>query len=140
LDGRSLIADGHTHFWDARPENATNTARASSPAFTVTNVEVGATVNVSGHAFGWYCLFVALTAIPAGIYSFANADGNDASIYLGIDWFAWAVLWFLFFVLLALGRPIARLTGGGAGVLTRPCRDRGQPSAGEVGPDPSLTL
>ena len=68
-------------------------------------------MNVSGHAFGWYCLFVALTAIPAGIYSFANADGNDASIYLRIDWFAWAVLWFLFFVLLALGRPIARLTG-----------------------------
>ena len=34
------------------------------------------------------------------------------SIYLGIDWFAWAVLWFLFFVLLALDRPIARIAGG----------------------------
>jgi putative amide transporter protein len=80
-------------------------------AFTYLWVAYNQFMDVSGHAFGWYCLFVALTAIPAGIYSFTNADGNDASIYLGIDWFAWSVLWFLFFVLLALGRPIARLTG-----------------------------
>jgi hypothetical protein len=80
-------------------------------AFTYLWVAYNQFMNVSGHAFGWYCLFVALTAIPAGIYSFANADGNDASIYLGIDWFAWSVLWFMFFLLLALDRPIARLTG-----------------------------
>jgi hypothetical protein len=67
--------------------------------------------DVNGHAFGWYCLFVAITAIPAGIYSFVNADGNDATVYLGVDWFAWSFLWFLFFVLLALERPIARLAG-----------------------------
>jgi hypothetical protein len=64
-----------------------------------------------GHAFGWYCLFVALTAVPAGIYTLDQADGNSASIYLAIDWFAWAVLWFMFFVLLALERPIGRITG-----------------------------
>ena len=69
-------------------------------------------LNAGGRAFGWYCLFVAITAVPAGIYTLNNADGNDASIYLGIDWFAWAMLWFLFFVLLALDRPIARLAGG----------------------------
>ena len=54
---------------------------------------------------------MAITAVAAGIYTFSNAGGNDASIYLGVDWFAWAVLWFLFFLLLALERPIARLTG-----------------------------
>jgi putative amide transporter protein len=32
-------------------------------------------------------------------------------IWLGIDWFAWAVLWALFWALLALERPIARITG-----------------------------
>jgi hypothetical protein len=69
-------------------------------------------LNAGGRGFGWYCLFVAITAIPAGIYTLNNADGNDASIYLAIDWFAWAVLWFLFFVLLALDRPIARIAGG----------------------------
>jgi hypothetical protein len=80
-------------------------------AFTYLWVAANNFLNAGGRAFGWYCLFVALTAVPAGIWSFANADGNDASIYLGVCWFAWAVLWFLFFLLLALDRPIARITG-----------------------------
>lgn len=67
--------------------------------------------NAGGHAFGWYCLFVAVTAVVAGIFTFANADGNSASIYLGFDWFAWAVLWAMFWLLLSLERPIARITG-----------------------------
>jgi hypothetical protein len=80
-------------------------------AFTYLWVAANNFLNAGGRAFGWYCLFVALTAIPAGIFTFDNANGNDASIYLGVDWFAWAVLWFMFFLLLALDRPIARLTG-----------------------------
>jgi putative amide transporter protein len=83
-------------------------------AFTYLWVAYNQFMNVSGHAFGWYCLFVAITAVAAGIYTFSNADGNDASIYLGVDWFAWAVLWFMFFLLLALERPIARITGWAA--------------------------
>ena len=80
-------------------------------AFTYLWVAYNQFASVRGHAFGWYCLFVAITAVAAGLYTFSNADGNDASIYLGVDWLAWAVLWFLFFALLALERPIARLTG-----------------------------
>jgi hypothetical protein len=67
--------------------------------------------NAGGHAFGWYCLFVAITAVVAGALQLDNANGDDASIYLAVDWFAWAILWGLFFVLLALERPIARLAG-----------------------------
>src|SRR5215211_6772777 len=55
--------------------------------------------------------FVAIAAVAAGIYTFSDANGNDASIYLGVDWIAWAVLWFMFFLLLALELPIARITG-----------------------------
>ena len=80
-------------------------------AFTYLWVAANGFLNAGGHAFGWYCLFVAITAVPVGIYTLSNADGNDASIYLAICWFAWAVLWFLFFVLLALDRPIGRLAG-----------------------------
>lgn len=80
-------------------------------AFTYIWVAFNQFLDAGGHAFGWYCLFVAITAVAAGIYTFSNADGNDASIYLGVDWFAWAVLWGLFFLLLTLERPIARLTG-----------------------------
>jgi hypothetical protein len=80
-------------------------------AFTYLWVAANGFLNAGGRAFGWYCLFVAITALPAALYTFNNANGNDASIYLGIDWIAWAILWFLFFVLLALDRPIARVTG-----------------------------
>lgn len=80
-------------------------------AFTYLWVAANGFLNAGGHAFGWYCLFVAISAIPVGIYTFNNAAGNDASIYLGVCWFAWAILWGLFFVLLALDRPIGRLTG-----------------------------
>jgi putative amide transporter protein len=64
-----------------------------------------------GPRLGWNCLFVSITAVVAGIYTFVNAEGNAAAIYLGFDWLAWAVLWFLFFALLSLERSIARFTG-----------------------------
>jgi putative amide transporter protein len=80
-------------------------------AFTYLWVSANQFLNAGGHAFGWYCLFVAITAVPAGIYVLKDAGGNTASVWLGVNWFAWAVLWFLFFLLLALERPIARLAG-----------------------------
>jgi hypothetical protein len=80
-------------------------------AFTYLWVSVNQYLNAGGRAFGWYCLFVAITAIPAGIYTLQAADGNTALIWLGINWFAWAVLWAMFWALLVLQAPIARLTG-----------------------------
>lgn len=80
-------------------------------AFTYLWVAYNQFANAGGHAFGWYCLFVAITAVVAGALQLDNANGDDASIYLAIDWFAWAILWGLFFALLALERPIARVTG-----------------------------
>jgi hypothetical protein len=80
-------------------------------AFTYLWVAANNFLNAGGRAFGWYCLFVAVTAIPAGILTLDTGGGADAAVYLGISWFAWAVLWFLFFLLLALDRPVAQLAG-----------------------------
>ena len=80
-------------------------------AFTYLWVAFNQVITGSGRAFGWYCLFVAITAIPAGIYTLQTAGGNPAGVWLGLNWFAWAVLWALFFVLLALERPIGLITG-----------------------------
>jgi putative amide transporter protein len=80
-------------------------------AFTYLWVAFNQVISGSGRAFGWYCLFVAITAIPAGIYTLQTAGGNPADVWLGLNWFAWAVLWALFFVLLALERPIALFVG-----------------------------
>jgi hypothetical protein len=80
-------------------------------AFTYLWVAINQFLNAGGRAFGWYCLFVAITAIPAGIYVLKDAGSNTASIWLGLNWFAWSVLWFVFFLLLALERPVARAAG-----------------------------
>ena len=69
-------------------------------------------LNAGGRAFGWYCLFVAITAVPAGIYTLRQRGrqrrldlSRDRLVRLGDP-----VV--MFFVLLALDRPIARLAGG----------------------------
>ena len=88
-------------------------------AFTYLWVAFNQVITGSGRAFGWYCLFVAITAIPAGIYTLQNAR-QPRAMWLGLNWFAWAILWALFFVLLALERPIGWLAGAVAvlGVVT----------------------
>jgi hypothetical protein len=80
-------------------------------AFTYLWVAANQYLNAGGRAFGWYCLFVAITAVPAGIYVLQSANGNTATIWLGINWFAWAVLWALFWALLVFELPIARFVG-----------------------------
>ncbi len=80
-------------------------------AFTYLWVAFNQVISGSGRAFGWYCLFVAITAVPAGIFTLQTAGGNPAGVWLGLNWFAWAVLWALFFALLALERPIGRVVG-----------------------------
>jgi putative amide transporter protein len=65
---------------------------------------------VAGRGLGWFCLFVAITAVPTGIITFDNSEGDIFSLWLGAAWLAWGVLWFMFFLVLALGKPILRLT------------------------------
>ncbi|HLH71207.1 MAG TPA: AmiS/UreI family transporter [Candidatus Dormibacteraeota bacterium] len=80
-------------------------------AFTYLYVGINQFLNADGRALGWYCLFVAITAVPTAIITLLTSRGHAWPVWLGADWAAWAVLWFLFWVLLALQRPIARLVG-----------------------------
>jgi putative amide transporter protein len=80
-------------------------------AFTYLWVAINQYTEADGRALGWYSLFVALTAVPTGVVVLADADGHPWLVWLGIDWLGWAGLWFLFFLLLALQRPITRFTG-----------------------------
>lgn len=63
-----------------------------------------------GRGLGWFSLFVAITAVPVAIDTLQQANTLWGT-WFGLCWVAWAVLWFLFFVLLALQKPIARVTG-----------------------------
>lgn len=79
-------------------------------AFTYLWVAYNQYLGTDGRGLGWYCLFVAITAVPVSLITLANSGGDTFLVWLGLNWAAWAVLWFLYFLLLALGRPIQRLT------------------------------
>jgi hypothetical protein len=81
-------------------------------AFTYLWVAYNQYANAGGRALGWYSLFVAITAIVFGVYTVQATPGsNTADLWLAGNWFAWAILWAMFFALLTLDLPIARITG-----------------------------
>jgi len=81
-------------------------------AFTYLWVAYNQYANAGGRALGWYSLFVAITAIVFGVYTVQATPGtNTADLWLAANWFAWAMLWAMFFALLTLELPIARITG-----------------------------
>lgn len=75
---------------------------------------------VDGRGLGWFSLFVAITAVPVALDTLLSAH-SALDWWMGINWAAWALLWALFFALLALKKPIERMTGWlciAQGVLT----------------------
>ena len=87
-------------------------------AFTYLWVAYNQYANAGGRALGWYSAFVAITAIVFGVYTVQNTPGNNtADLWLAGNWFAWAVLWAMFWALLSLEMPIARMTGWAAIVI-----------------------
>ena len=63
-----------------------------------------------GRGLGWFSLFVAITAIPVTIDAFASAT-TTWGLWFAWCWAGWGVLWFLYFVLLTLKRPIVKFVG-----------------------------
>jgi hypothetical protein len=68
-------------------------------AFTYLWVAVNRFLQTDGRGLGWYSLFVAITAVPVGIETLLRAE-TPWGLWLAIDWLAWAVLWFCYFLLL----------------------------------------
>lgn len=66
--------------------------------------------DVDGRGLGWFSLFVAITVAPVAFDTLRTAH-TTWDVWFGLCWAAWAVLWFMFFLLLAIGRPIGRVTG-----------------------------
>jgi len=56
-------------------------------------------------ALGFYCLFVAVTAIPTAVYTFMV----DELAVLAVIWAVWAYLWFVFFLLMGVRMEIKKL-------------------------------
>jgi len=77
--------------------------------FTYLYVGILQFTGISGEGLGWFSLFVAACAAVIGFLSFTPV-GNDP--VFGVIWLIWAVLWFLFFLVLGLGKTsLTRTTG-----------------------------
>jgi hypothetical protein len=76
--------------------------------FTYLYVALNQTFGLPGEGLGWFSLFVAFCAVGYGILNFTQA--NDP--VFGVIWWIWAVLWFLFFLLLGLGKDSLTLFTG----------------------------
>lgn len=79
-------------------------------SFTYFWVAINRHIDVDGRGLGWFCLFVAITAVPVTIDTLSGAV-SVLDMWMSASWAAWAVLWFMFFLLLVLKKPIARVTG-----------------------------
>ncbi|SFU16102.1 AmiS/UreI family transporter [Sedimentitalea nanhaiensis] len=66
-------------------------------------------VAVDGRGLGWFSLFVSITVVPVAIRGLSTAE-SALDIWMGLNWALWAVLWFMYFLLLAMQRPILRAT------------------------------
>lgn len=63
-----------------------------------------------GRGLGWFCFFVGITVIPVAIDTFAAAS-TTWDVWFGVCWVSWSILWLMFWLLLSLNRPIAKVTG-----------------------------
>lgn len=77
-------------------------------AFTYLFVAINTIFELDQRLYGWYSLFVAINAIPAGILCFYGYGGN--SLY-GIIWFAWGVLWLTGFIENVLKKDLGKSVG-----------------------------
>lgn len=66
-------------------------------------------MKVDGRGLGWFSLFVAITSVPVAAQGF-SASQTSADFWMASNWVIWGVVWFLYFMLLALQRPILKLT------------------------------
>ncbi|XAS65551.1 AmiS/UreI family transporter [Micrococcaceae bacterium Sec5.8] len=76
--------------------------------FTYLYVGILQMTGISGEGLGWFSLFVAACALVIGVLQFTQV----ADPVFGVIWFVWAVLWFMFFLLLGLNRTsLTKMTG-----------------------------
>jgi hypothetical protein len=56
-------------------------------------------LEMDSRALGWYCLLVAINTLPISQSTFASGDWR-----FGIIWLIWGAAWFIFFLIMALGK------------------------------------
>lgn len=78
-------------------------------SFTYLWVALNRLSGADGRGLGWFSLFVAITAALVAIEALTSAS-SVWQWWSAWSWAAWSLLWLLFFVLLALQKPVTRVT------------------------------
>jgi hypothetical protein len=109
----SLAACFRGAFFVATPEAIMAAGQGLLFAFTYLWVAYNSLMNTDGRGIGWFSLFVAITVLPIFYWEWQAATTVGMQ-WLALNWLAWAVLWFSFFLLGALQknslvRPVAYL-------------------------------
>ena len=78
--------------------------------FTYFWVAINRFNDADGRGLGWFSLFVSITVVPVAIDTLSTAQ-TTWDVWFGLCWAAWAVLWFMFWLLLVRKMEIAKLTG-----------------------------
>ncbi|AGT08090.1 AmiS/UreI family transporter [Paracoccus aminophilus] len=99
----------HDGFFIGTAESIRNAALTLLFATTYLWVAYNRFSGVDGRGLGWFSLFVSITTVPVFLRAFIEA-GSATDLWLAANWLAWGVLWFLYFLLLALRLPIQRQT------------------------------
>jgi hypothetical protein len=100
-----FTADGNT-------DQIFNAAGLYLFGFTYLYVALNNTWGHSATGLGYYSLFVAVVAAGYAVWNLVHF--GDVPFF--VIWLQWGFLWFLFFVLMGLGKDIAWFTGGVAAV------------------------
>lgn len=66
-------------------------------------------VACDGRGLGWFSLLVAVTVAPMAVRELTLAT-TAMDVWLGLSWLSWVGLWALYFCLLALQKPVLRVT------------------------------
>lgn len=85
--------------WDGVEENVFGAGQLFLFAFTYLWLAWNSlTKQGDWRGFGWYCAFVAVMALPTSALTYA-----DDAPWFGTFWIIWGGLWYLFFLMFALG-------------------------------------
>ena len=112
LVGLLSLRVAHEWIFQAKPDLAAVRAGAYGLlfAFTYLWVAYNRWSGADGRGLGWFSLFVATTALPVALLTWLQAS-SLWGYWESISWAAWAVLWWLYFMLLVRGKPWQGLVG-----------------------------
>lgn len=111
VGGITLFASIYLAFGPGSDSTSINAAAMTLLfSFTYFWVALNRSNQADGRGLGWFCLFVAITAVPVTIQTL-NAATTMWGYWFGLCWAAWGVLWFLYFLLLVRKKPIEKFVG-----------------------------